>query len=84
MYGLLCRINRHYCKWQKHCWASILHLSALVLSADKASRELTLKGTFAYQAIIDHYGSQILNDLEELDRCRIRELIFQILKKKCG
>ncbi|CEG56835.1 dephospho-CoA kinase [Legionella fallonii] len=47
-----------------------------VINADQISKELTVKNTPAYKQIFEHYGSDVLLDNGELNRKRLREIIF--------
>jgi len=48
-----------------------------VISADHIARSLTLPGEPALDDIIHHFGASILTATGELDRRRLRDLIFQ-------
>ena len=47
-----------------------------VINADKVSRVLTAPNTPAYKEIIAHYGSDIVHEDSELNRRRMRDIIF--------
>lgn len=47
-----------------------------VIYADKIAKELTSKNTPCYQDIISHFGSSVVLNNGELDRKRIRDIIF--------
>jgi dephospho-CoA kinase len=47
-----------------------------VINADQISKELTVKETPAYNQIVARYGSEILSNDGELNRKRLREIIF--------
>ncbi|MBI2786165.1 MAG: dephospho-CoA kinase [Legionella longbeachae] len=51
-------------------------LGVEVIHADEISRELTQHKKYAYKKIVEHYGTLILNKDGELDRSRLREIIF--------
>ncbi|KTC93519.1 dephospho-CoA kinase [Fluoribacter dumoffii] len=53
-----------------------------VIHADKISRELTQKDKSAYKRILEHYGNRILLDDGELDRSKLREIIFSDPKER--
>jgi dephospho-CoA kinase len=53
-----------------------------VINADKISRELTQKNTEAYKQIITHYGPSILIADEEINRKRLRDIIFTDLNER--
>jgi dephospho-CoA kinase len=52
------------------------NLGVDIINADKISRELTLKNATAYDKIVAHFGRTILTNNEELDRRKLRDLIF--------
>lgn len=54
-----------------------LELGIEVISADAIAKELTLKDQFAYQAIVEHFGTSILTESHELNRSLLRKLIFK-------
>ncbi|HHF7365337.1 TPA: dephospho-CoA kinase [Legionella bozemanae] len=47
-----------------------------VIHADKISREITQKNKAAYKKIVAHYGLKVLKDDGELNRNKLREIIF--------
>jgi dephospho-CoA kinase len=47
-----------------------------VIDADKVSRDLTTQNTPAYKEIIAHYGPDIVEEDGELNRKRMRDIIF--------
>ncbi|QMT60394.1 dephospho-CoA kinase [Legionella sp. PC997] len=51
-------------------------LGIKVIYADIISRELTKKNELAYKKIVEHYGHRVLKQDEELDRSKLREIIF--------
>ncbi|MCW8400256.1 dephospho-CoA kinase [Legionella sp. PATHC038] len=53
-----------------------------VIYADKISRELTQKNKDAYTKILEHYGCSILKEDGELDRSKLREIIFSNHKER--
>lgn len=55
------------------CFAS---LGVAVISADQVARALRAKGQPAYAAIVDHFGQQLVLPDGELDRNRLRDIIF--------
>lgn len=57
-------------------------LGVQVLNADVISKQLTSKGTAAHQAIIQHYGSAVVDDQDQLNRKKLRELIFSNPKER--
>lgn len=57
-------------------------LGVRVISADLISKQLTLKGTFAYDQIVDHFGSKVTQKDKELNRRLLRDLIFSNPKER--
>lgn len=51
-------------------------LGVEVINADILSKKLTEKGQSAYLSIVTHFGSGILLDDGQIDRRRLRELVF--------
>lgn len=51
-------------------------LGVPVIDADEVSRDLVKRGLPAYYAIMDAFGRQVLDDAGELDRRKLRALIF--------
>ncbi len=51
-------------------------LGVMVISADQIARALTQKGSPALATIVERCGKDILTDTAELDRARLRTLIF--------
>ncbi|RUR12945.1 dephospho-CoA kinase [Legionella sp. km772] len=47
-----------------------------VLNADSISKQLTQKGAEAYDLILEHFGSQILENDRQLNRKKLRDIIF--------
>lgn len=52
-------------------------LGAEVLSSDDITRDLMQQGQPAYQNILDHFGPEILTINGDLDRSKIRTIIFE-------
>jgi dephospho-CoA kinase len=52
------------------------NLGIQIIDSDYINKQLTMKGTEAYSAIVKHFGIHILNQEEQLDRTMLRELIF--------
>lgn len=52
-------------------------LGATVISADHIAKELTMPGKPAFQCIVEHFGQTILSPTGELNRRRLRQLIFE-------
>ena len=51
-------------------------LGITIVDADLASRVVVEKGKPSLEAIEEHFGSEILNESGELDRGKLREIIF--------
>ncbi len=51
-------------------------LGTPVIDTDVISRELLETGQPGYQLVIEHYGSEILLGDNQIDRLRLRRLIF--------
>ena len=56
-----------------HCFQE---LGITIVDADLASRVVVEKGKPSLEAIEEHFGSDILNESGELDRGKLREIIF--------
>ena len=52
------------------------HLGVTVFDADTIAKQLTLEGTEAYNEIKKHFGSQILKKDKQLNRKKLRQIIF--------
>lgn len=52
------------------------------ISADAVAKNLTTKNQPAFQQIITHFGPDVLTDTGELNRRRLRELIFNNEKER--
>ena len=57
-------------------------LGIVVVDADLASRVVVEKGKPCLEEITKHFGSEILTENEELDRAKLREIIFQSDEEK--
>ena len=57
-------------------------LGIAVVDADLASRVVVEKGKPCLEEISKHFGSEILTENEELDRAKLREIIFQSDEEK--
>lgn len=57
-------------------------LGAGVISADEIARELTVPGTPIFQAIVEHFGTDFLLPSGELNRKKLREIIFKDVHEK--
>jgi dephospho-CoA kinase len=47
-----------------------------IIDADVIARQVVEPGTTALAAIVDKFGSQVLNELGELNRAQLRQLVF--------
>lgn len=52
------------------------NLGIQICNADFVAKQLTLVGTEAYQEIITHFGQQIIQDDRQLNRKKLRDIIF--------
>ncbi len=57
-------------------------LSIEVIDADEISHELSKSGGDAFQEIVDFFGDEIINHDGELDRGRLRTIVFNDHSKK--
>ena len=57
-------------------------LGIFTIDADEVSNKLLQKGAVGYKMIVHRFGRGILNESGDLDRLKIRELIFTNAKKK--
>ncbi len=57
-------------------------LGAEIVDADKISHALVSKNEPLYKEIVNHFGSQILNDQEQLNRPLLRKIIFNDSEEK--
>jgi dephospho-CoA kinase len=57
-------------------------LSVPIIDADHIARILTQPGTLAYQAIIQHFGTSILTIEQQIDRIKLRDIIFNQPKQR--
>lgn len=55
---------------------------APIIDADQIAHALTKKNTFSYQKIITHFGKNILQDDYNIDRKKLREIIFSNASEK--
>lgn len=53
-----------------------------LISADKISKELTAKNQTAYHEIVTHFGTEVLNTEDELNRKKLRDIIFTDPKER--
>jgi len=57
-------------------------LGAEIVDADKISHSIVSKNKPLYKEIVNHFGSQILNEQEELNRPLLRKIIFNDSEEK--
>jgi dephospho-CoA kinase len=57
-------------------------LGITVVDADLASRVVVEKGKPCLEKIAEHFGEDILNENSELDRAKLREIIFNSAEEK--
>lgn len=62
--------------------AFFAQLGIEVIDADQVSKALTAKNTWAYQKMVEHFGTEILLSNQELDRKRLRAIIFSDSKER--
>ena len=51
-------------------------LGITVIDADLVAKEAASKNSAAYKNIVDHFGNDILDDFENIDRKKLRDIIF--------
>ena len=51
-------------------------LGITVIDADSVAKDAASKNSKAYINIVDHFGPNILNNLKEIDRKKLRDIIF--------
>ncbi len=49
---------------------------ASICHTDKVAKKLQKKGGICYDAIVEHFGAEILNEKEELNRGRLSDIVF--------
>lgn len=52
-------------------------LGVVIVDADQIAKEITLPGASAYKTIIESFGSSILSPSGEIDRKKLRQIVFQ-------
>lgn len=57
-------------------------LGVPVIDTDVISRELLEPGQLGYRQVIEHFGDAILNPANEIDRARLREIVFNDRQQK--
>ena len=53
-----------------------------IINADKIARELTTQNQLAYSEILAHFGPEILDEHQEINRKKLRTLIFSDSKQR--
>ena len=51
-------------------------LGITVIDADLVAKDAASKNSKAYNNIVDHFGKKILDDLQDIDRKKLRDIIF--------
>lgn len=51
-------------------------LGITVIDADLVAKDAASKNSKAYKNIVDHFGKKILDDLQDIDRKKLRDIIF--------
>lgn len=54
----------------------------IAIDADQASRLVVLPGTDGFREVVDHFGTDILTPSGEMDRAKMREIVFQDSKQR--
>jgi len=57
-------------------------LGACLIDADELAHQAIAPGTYAYQAIRDTFGPEILKDDQTVDRQRLGEIVFEDAEKR--
>jgi len=57
-------------------------LGVPIIDADVIAHEITKPNQMAYQKIIDHFGKNILNPDQAINRKKLREIIFENIQEK--
>lgn len=57
-------------------------LGVAVFNADTVAKQITLKGTKAYNEIVQHFGTIVLTQEQQLDRKKLRDIIFNQEKER--
>lgn len=53
-----------------------IELGVKIIDADIIAREVVAKGTPFFAEIVNHFGEQILTEQKELDRAKLRQIVF--------
>ena len=61
--------------------AEFAALGAKVISADAVSHEIMLPGGSAYEAVVELFGSEILNTNGEIERAQLADIVFSDAEK---
>lgn len=56
-------------------------MGAVVIDADIVSREIMVKGTEAYNKIVEYFGREILKEDGEIDRKKLGNIVFADRRK---
>ncbi|SHF12153.1 dephospho-CoA kinase [Thermoanaerobacter uzonensis DSM 18761] len=56
-------------------------MGAMVIDADIVSREIMVKGTEAYNKIVEYFGKEILKEDGEIDRKKLGNIVFADRRK---
>ncbi|OOS00267.1 dephospho-CoA kinase [Haemophilus paracuniculus] len=59
-----------------------VELGVKIIDADIVAREVVAKGTPLLAEIVNHFGEQILTEQKELDRAKLRQIVFNDPKQK--
>lgn len=57
-------------------------LGITIIDTDVIARELVIPNQFAYHEIVQHFGKELLQDNQEIDRKKLRHIIFSNLTEK--
>ncbi len=57
--------------------AILQRLGAEIINADELAREVVRPGTGAWQEIVQHFGSAVLQEDQAIDRRKLRDIIFK-------
>ena len=52
------------------------NLGITVIDADSIAKEASSQNSIAYTKIVDHFGNSILDDSMNIDRKKLRDIIF--------
>ncbi|MGR8946889.1 MAG: dephospho-CoA kinase [Gammaproteobacteria bacterium] len=54
----------------------------VIVDADIASREVVLPGSAGLNEIVEHFGTDVLNDDGSLDRAKLRDIVFNDAERR--